>query len=1401
MNQMTTTNIDSSAIAIIGISGRFPNAKDIDTFWKNLQEGVESISFFSEQELLQEGIDSSWFKNTNYVRAGAVISDIDKFDARFFGYNPREAEIIDPQQRLFLECACEALEVAGYDSQTYSGLIGVYAGISDNSYERNNIYPHFQTSEPGKTFQFSLASSPGFLSTRVSYKLNLTGPSMTVQTACSTSLVAVHLACQSLLNGECDMALAGGVSIFVPHKTGYLYEEGMVQSPDGHCRAFDANAKGTVGGNGLGIVVLKRLEDAVASGDYIYATIKGSAVNNDGSSKVGYTAPSVEGQAAVISEAQSIAGIDPETITYIEAHGTGTPLGDPIEIAALAKVFQENTEKKGFCGIGSLKTNIGHLDAAAGVAGLIKTALALKYKQLPPTLNFETPNPNIDFANSPFYVNTTLSEWKTNGTPRRAGVSSFGIGGTNVHAVLEEAPTLEESSKSRPWQLLMLSAKTNSALETATSNLVTHLKQHPEINIADVAYTLQVGRTAFAHRRILVCQEIDDALKALSDSENQLVLTHYEEPTERPVVFMFSGQGSQYVNMAWELYQTEPTFRAQVDICSELLNPHLGIDLRYILYPETQQTPATSKLQDTAIAQSAIFVVSYALAILWQEWGVSPQGMIGHSIGEYVAATLAGVFSLEDVLALVATRGKLMQQQPPGAMLAVSLSEQECQTLLGNQLSLAVCNGLSQCVISGPTEAINTLEQQLLEKGVESRRLHTSHAFHSQMMEPVIEPFIKYVKQLSLHPPQIPYISNVTGTWITAEQATDPEYWGKHLRQTVRFADGLQELLTEANNILLEVGPGRTLTTLAKRYTGVKEQVILSSVRHPQDSQSDVAFLLKTLGQLWLHGLEIDWSRFSTHEQRHRLPLPTYPFEKQRYWIEAPKSANLSEQPISIAGELWKSLIEEGSSHASAGLLEVEQSIDLDFQEQLESLCTELMNSVLRGLGAFSNPSDKYSLEQLLEKCQITPYYQQLLSQWLTVLVERGKLKQEQELFTDLIPGSEDFIHKLLGEQGLSDKLPEHFLAENIDTYIENLVCFFKGEKEPKELLTSFWQKVPQKPLWMDYFSAIMRASIEQIVKFLPPSVNLRILEVGGGTGGATREVLPILPVNQTNYVFTDAGLYFIRKAQQEFEAYPFVEYSTLDIEKAPNTQGYSNHSFDVVIAFNVLHATQNVGESLNNVHSLLAPGGILILWEITQPFLEFCVFDGFLMNPVADGQRNQGNPFLSKEQWQEHLHTHGFVKVDVFPDIPVAHQNIIVAQVDSVATTPSAFTTTVDSKTEKVFKQKHSRPELKSNYIAPRNKIEQTIADIWQEYFGIEEVGIYDDFFELGGDSLLGAQVLSRIRKILSVELPQDKLFEKPDIASLAEEIETLLIVVQNVLPNAGETSVKQEDEERGEL
>ena len=895
MNNSVSFERTGLEIAIIGMVGRFPGAQNIEEFWQNLQNGKESITFFTDEELKSSGIDLTILNNSNYVKARSTLKDIELFDASFFGFNPREAEVMDPQQRIFLECAWQALECSGYDSKQYEGSIGVYGGTGFNNY-LVNLYSNQSIKNSIDTQQLFFANDKDFLTTRVSYKLELEGPSVDVQTACSTSLVAVHLACRSLLGGECDMALAGGVAISASQNTGYSYQEGGILSPDGHCRAFDARGQGTVSGSGVGIVVLKRLEEAIADGDTIHAVIKGSAINNDGALKVSYTAPRIDTQAKVIKAAQTIAEVDSETISYIEAHGTGTSLGDPIEIAALTQAFDAGSQNKNYCAIGSVKTNIGHLDTAAGVAGLIKTVLALKHEKIPPSLHFQEPNPQIDFENSPFYVNTVLSEWNTNGTPRRAGVSSFGIGGTNAHVILEEAPPLETSGSSRPWQLLLLSAKTDSTLETATTNLVTHLKQHPNLNLADVAYTLQIGRRGFEYRRMVLCQSLDDAVTLLETKDSQQVLTHFQEPCNRQVVFMFPGQGSQYVDMGRELYETESVFRQNVDECCEILKPHLGVDLRTILYPQKEQAEAAQQLQQTHITQPALFVIEYALAQLWMTWGISPVAMIGHSIGEYVAATLAGVFSLKDALALVAARGKLMQQLPSGGMLSVPLSEEKIQPWLNEELSLAAINAPSLCVVSGSEEAIANLQSRLTQQGIECRRLHTSHAFHSPIMDSILEPFTKLVANVKLNSPQIPFISNLTGTWITVEAATDADYWANHLRKTVRFAAGLTELRQQSDQIVLEVGPGRTLSTFAKQQT--QDLMALSSIGHPKDKHSDVAFVLNTLGKLWLLGVQIDWSSFYAQEQRHRIPLPTYPFERQKYWIEAqPEAISLVTAP------------------------------------------------------------------------------------------------------------------------------------------------------------------------------------------------------------------------------------------------------------------------------------------------------------------------------------------------------------------------------------------------------------------------------------------------------------------------------------------------------------------------
>ncbi len=922
------------AIAIVGLSGRFPGASGVAQLWANLRAGIPSIARFSEEELATSGVAPELRRDPRYVPAAGVLEGVELFDAGFFGYNPREAELLDPQHRLFLECAWEALEDAGYDSLHVPGPVGVFASLGFNRY----LHQILASVEP-RGLQLLLGNDKDFLATRVSYKLDLTGPSMTVQTACSSSLVAVHLACQNLRLGACGMALAGGVSIVLPQRAGYLYEEGGIVSPDGCCRAFDAGARGTVGGSGAGIVVLKRLEDALAHGDTIHAVLLGSAVNNDGGSgKAGYTAPSVAGQAAVLSAALADAGVSPESIGYVEAHGSGTPLGDPIEVAALNQAFRQESGRTGPCFLGSVKTNVGHLDAAAGVTGLIKTVLALEHRQIPPSLHFSAPNPAIDFAAGPFRVADRLIDWNADGEPRRAGVSAFGIGGTNVHAVLEEAPPAAPSGPSRPWQVLLLSARTPAALERMTDGLADRLEGNPDLSLADAAYTLRVGRRPFAYRRAVLAATREEAAAALRERDPQRAWTAARETAagRRSVAFLLPGVGDQYPGLARGLYRDEPVFRQEIDRCAELLFPHLGLDLREALFvaEETvdlrallgrgreRETPARALLRETRIAQPAMFAVGYALARLWMSWGVRPAALLGYSLGEYTAACLAGVMELPGALALVARRARLLGELAPGALLAVPLSEEETRARLTPDLSLAAVNAPAVSVVAGPPEAVAGLERRLAEEGVPCRRLQADQAFHSWMMQPAAEELRELLRSIPLAPPRIPYLSNVTGTWISAAQATDPEYWVRHLVSPVRFADGVAELWREPGRVLLEMGPGQTLGSLALQQVVGEEAAdrsVLSSLRHELDRQPDQRFLLQTLGRLWLSGVEVDWAGFHGGERRRRVPLPAYPFERQRYWIE-PVRASLPEAPEAAAPGVF--LLPEGAGPAWAAALE-----------------------------------------------------------------------------------------------------------------------------------------------------------------------------------------------------------------------------------------------------------------------------------------------------------------------------------------------------------------------------------------------------------------------------------------------------------------------------------------------
>jgi acyl transferase domain-containing protein len=927
-------------VAIVGMACKFPGASNVTQFWQNLLEARETISHFRPDELEPASAeDLAAHANPAYVRARGILDDIEMFDSAFFGISPKEADVLDPQHRVFLETAWEALEDAGYDPKRFTGLIGVFGGVGESTYYLRNLFNRRDVADIVSELTVMMGTQNDFLTTRVAYKLDLKGPALNIQTACSTSLVAVCSAVQSLQSYQCDMALAGGVTIALPQRSGYLWQEGMISSPDGHLRAFDNDAQGLVPGNGAGLVVLRRLVDARADGDHIYAVIKGAGLNNDGSAKVSFSAPSVDGQAQVISMAQANAGIDPETITYVEAHGTGTQLGDPVEIAGLTQAFRAGGARgKGDCAIGSVKTNIGHTDRAAGIAGLIKTALALHHRILPASLHFKSPNPKLGLEDSPFYVNAQQQPWKSGTMPRRAGVSAFGFGGTNAHVVLEEARAAEPGGPARSDQLLVLSARSAAALDRAAAQLKERLAGVETAEFADIAYTLQVGRRAFSHRRALVCRDRNEAIQLLAQPDPKRVFTGNAERQVTGVAFLFPGQGAQSVNMGRALYDSEATFRKELDECAEVLQPHLGVDLRSLLYPPADGIAvAQEKLNQTAFTQPALFVIEYALARLWMSWGIAPAAMIGHSLGEYVAACLAGVFPRDIAATLVAARGRLIQQQPRGTMMAVRLPVSELEAKLAPQVVVAGINAPEVTVVAGPDAAIRALQAHLGGLGVDCRVLATSHAFHSPMMDGAIGPFREELRKVKFATPRLPWVSSLTGDWITPDQAMDPEYWLQQMRRPVRFSDGVRLLGNNAGQILLEVGPGHTLSGLVRQHRSLPAaRTVVTSLG--SDPEHDVPSLLEAAGRLWLQGAALDWPALH-HHRRRRVSLPTYPFERRRHWIDglpfAPESRALE---ASTPGSLRPPTSDEEATSTPTRLMEPALATPTGLAQHLQAI-------------------------------------------------------------------------------------------------------------------------------------------------------------------------------------------------------------------------------------------------------------------------------------------------------------------------------------------------------------------------------------------------------------------------------------------------------------------------------
>jgi amino acid adenylation domain-containing protein len=1489
-----------TAIAVVGLAGRFPGAGSPAELWRNLVGGVESIRFFSDDELLAAGIDPELVANPHYVKAKGILGGVDGFDAGLFGVSARGAELMDPQHRVFLECAWEALEDAGHDPGRYGGRIGVFAGQSMNTYWLNNLYGHIDLVASVDSLEAAIGNDKDSLTTEVSYRLDLRGPSVLVQSSSSTSLTAVHYACRSLLAGECDMALAGGVSIHLPEVSGYLFHEGGTTAPDGHCRAFDAAAQGFVSGHGAGVVVLKRLAAALADGDTVHAVIKGSACNNDGSVKVSYMAPSVDGHAEVVAMAQAAAGVGADTVGYVEAHGTGTLLGDPIEVAALTQAFRLATDRRGFCALGALKTNIGHLDTAAGVAGLIKAVLCLENRTLPAALHFTRPNPKIDWAASPFFVNDRLRRWETPpGVPRRAGVSSLGMGGTNTHVVLEEAPAPEPSGPSRPLQLLVLSARTAAALEAATDRLAADLAERgAETRLADVAFTLAGGRKVLPYRRALVAADAADAARALAARDGERLLGGHREAGSRPVAFLFSGQGAQYPGMGEGLYAAEAVFRREVDRAAELLAPHLGCDLRQLLFPPAPgDEEAAARLRDTAYAQPALFTVEHALAQLWMAWGVLPQAMLGHSLGEYVAACLAGVFTLEEALALVAARGRLMAACPPGAMLALPLPEEEVAALLagelgGRQLAIAAVNRPGTCVVSGPQAAVDELARRLAAEGREGRPLHTSHAFHSPLMEGALEPFRREVGKVRLRPPQVPFLSNLTGTWIRDREATDPDYWVRHLRGAVRFAAGVGELLAEPERVLVEVGPGNALATAAGQHPERRPaHAVVASLRHPRQPADDLQFLLTALARVWLAGVEVDWGAYFGGERRRRVPLPTYPFERQRYWVE-PKAAAGRRGRLQPAADLaawfhaplWKRSLPAPAAAGSDGPW-------LVFLDDcgLGAACAARLAAAGRrvvtvargegfarlGEGAFVlDPAAGAGYRRLFEELGGPP--PRLLHLWSVT-------RERPDLEAALAGGYTSLM--LLG-RALSEQRGEEPIRLVV---VSNHLQEVTGEEElcpEKAPLLGPCRVLPQEIPRLDCRSLDVAVAPDDLAD---PALAARVLAEFAAPGpapvaalrGAHRWVEAFAPaalaadaaprLRRGGVVLVTGGLgglglavaeHLVRTAgarlvlvgrsalPEPSEWQRWLAEAAADDPMRARVAGLVHLE---ELGAEVLTAAADVadpaamarvreaalarfGQVNGIVHAAGVPGGGLVgVWtpEAARPVLApklegtrvlarlfgdqpldfFALFSSVTatLAPLGQADYAAANAYLDAfararsarggpatvaigwDAWREvgmaartavpaelRRHREASLRLGLSPQQGVeAFERILRSPLPQVVVSRQDFAARLEEHWAARGMEQlpatpeaapgHPRPELPNAYVAPTGDAERRLAAVWEEQLGVAGIGVNDNFFDLGGNSLIGLKVIARIREELGVELPAVSLFESPTVRTLA--------------------------------
>jgi acyl transferase domain-containing protein/SAM-dependent methyltransferase len=1389
------TRRQSEPVAIIGMGLRFPGgAVDERSFWELLQNGVDAIGPVPadrwDNEALYDPDPAAPGKVT--TRFGGFLNDIYQFDAHFFGISPREAETMDPQQRLLLEVTWEALETAGQSPDRLFGTqTGVFLGISNSDYYRLLL------SDPAAIDAYATTGNAfSVAGGRLSYTLGLHGPNISVDTACSSSLVAIHLAVQSLRKGESDLALAGGVSLMLSPEITINFSKAHMMAPDGRCKTFDAAADGYGRGEGVAMVTLKRLSDALAAGDPILALIRGSAINHDGRSG-GLTAPNGPAQQAVIRAALEDANLEATQIDYVETHGTGTSLGDPIEVHALLATLAQGRPADRPLRIGSVKTNLGHLESAAGIAGLLKAVLALRYGEIPPHLNFQSLNPHILLGDAPLEIPTQRIPWLAIDGPRRAGVSSFGLSGTNAHIILEEAPQPkngeQQTTASRPLHLLTLSARNQAALNDLATRFGSFLSTS-STELSDVAYTANVGRSPLPHRLALAAGSASEAAQKLADftaGQSAEGLLHGTPAGVNPldVAFLFTGHGAHYVNMGRQLYETQPTFRAALDQCDELLRVYLDRSLASVLYPD--EPPAGEPLLNQMVyTQPALFALQYALAKLWLSWGVQPAVMLGHSGGEYVAACIAGVFGLEDALKLVAGRGRMLAATGRGFMAAVFADEgrvAEAVAPHADKVSIAVYNTPQNIVISGEEAALDAVLESLRAGGVKFRKLAIGQAAHSPLVDPTLAEFEALAATIHFHEPQIGLVSTVTGQLVSTGEMTQPAYWRRHLRQPVRFATAIQTVHAQGVRTFVEIGPNPVLITNGQRCIPTEGTLWLPSLREKVD---DWRQMLEALGMLYIRGAAIDWTGFDADYPRRKLALPTYPFQRSEYRIErtTPPSPGGGQDG---GRSVWKSAIAAGDRQATQGPFDLAPQAYPARWGALHDLTVAYIAQAYRQLGVFTQPGAALTAADLLSQFNVQSMYHNLMRRWLDHLASAGLLAQDGDRFTASTPLPDRVAAAWQQAHPVLDEIPT--VRDYIRRCGEQLAAVITGRLSPLETLFpggSFDQADALYQRWAvsRYFIGISQAVAEAVAQ-ATPGRPLRVLELGAGTGATTASILPVLPPERTTYVFTDVSDLFLDRAAQKFQAFSFVRYSLLDLEKSPAEQGYPEHSFDLVIAANVLHATRRLDATLAYMRQLLTPGGLLLVNEATTLLSWFDITTGLIGGWQAfdDGWRTD-HPLLSLEQWRQALAASGFERVAAWPEAGaptrVLGQGIFLAQapqagerIEPAATLPAgraaadALATVAEAEPMASFVEqlRQALPIEREELLV--NLVRRQVARVLR----VKDVSLIDTtrrLLDLGLDSLMALELRKLLGDALGLaekELSATLVFDYPTIAAIA--------------------------------